>query len=137
MTKSNHTKNTQLGMPYGTACNKLKKDLLFNFAQRLGLDSCHQCGEKIATPDELSIEHKTPFLHSDNPVKLFFNLNNIAFSHQSCNSKASRRVPGKKKHPSISAYGRGCRCKECTSIARASVYRSRERRGLTKGGRKT
>lgn len=45
--------------------------------------------------DELSIEHKTPWLDSEDPKALFFDLNNIAFSHLSCNVSAAKH-PNKK-----------------------------------------
>lgn len=45
--------------------------------------------------DNFSIEHKIPWLDSDDPVDLFFNLENIDFSHLLCNS-AAKRIPHKK-----------------------------------------
>ncbi len=83
----------QLGLSHATASNRLKKSLLFNFAQKLDMDTCFQCGEKIENIDEFSIEHKIPWRHSKNSVNLFFNLDNIAFSHLKCNTSASRGNP--------------------------------------------
>src|SRR4030042_1675120 len=91
MDKGNQKKTEQLGMPFGTASGRLKKMLLFEFAKRLGLDTCHRCSKKIETVDELSVEHKEPWLDSDDPVKKFFDLNNIAFSHLTCNSGDARK----------------------------------------------
>ncbi len=88
---NNKKKATQLGMPPGTAANRLKKNLLFRFIQKLGLDKCFQCKEIIETVDEMSIEHKEPWLDSDNPKDKFFDLDNIAFSHLKCNIGAARR----------------------------------------------
>lgn len=51
--------------------------------------------KKIETVKELSIEQKTPWLDSENPVSVFFDLNNIAFSHLKCNI-ADRRKTNKK-----------------------------------------
>lgn len=82
----------QLGMPYGTARNVLNKQLMFNFVQRLGLDVCHQCGQRIENVDNLSVEHKKAWLHEPNARELFFDLNNIAFSHHKCNTAAARRT---------------------------------------------
>jgi len=45
--------------------------------------------------DTFSIEHKIPWLDSSDPVGLYFDLNNISFSHHSCNVRAARR-PNKK-----------------------------------------
>ena len=81
----------QLGMPYGTARNVLNKQLMFTFVQRLGLDTCHQCGKRIESVDNLSVEHKKAWLHEPNAKELFFDLDNIAFSHHKCNSAAARR----------------------------------------------
>lgn len=88
---SNKKKNEQLGMSYGAASSRLKKSIMFDFAQKLGLDVCHQCGEKIERVEDISVEHKEPWLDSDDPVGKFFCLGNIAFSHLSCNSGAGRR----------------------------------------------
>lgn len=85
-------KAEQLEMPYGTARNRLIKQTMFRFAQELGYDTCFQCGEKIENHTELSMEHKTPWLDSVNPVELFFDQGNISFSHLSCNSGASRNT---------------------------------------------
>lgn len=90
MDKSNRTKAKQLGMPYGTAKAKLVKALMFKMAKRLNEDICFQCKEPILTIRELSIEHKIPWLHGDN--KLFWDLDNIAFSHLSCNTRSCRHT---------------------------------------------
>ncbi|MBP7540882.1 MAG: hypothetical protein KA802_13235 [Saprospiraceae bacterium] len=37
------------------------------------------------TRETFSIEHKVSWLNSNNPVELYFDLNNISFSHLSCN----------------------------------------------------
>jgi len=84
---SNQRKAAQLGMPHGTAQGRLRKMILFSLLQRLDEDICHQCGYRIATVEELSIEHKIPWLN--NSVDLFWDLGNIAFSHLSCNASAA------------------------------------------------
>lgn len=86
-------KADQLGMNPSTAQNRLTKDILFSLVVETGKNMCHQCGGEI-TRDNFSIEHKKPWLDSDNPVGLFFGLDNIAFSHLKCNVDA-RRVPVK------------------------------------------
>jgi len=48
-----------LGMPIGTASNRLRKMILFDLVQRLRLDDCYRCGKKITDVKNLSIEHKT------------------------------------------------------------------------------
>lgn len=70
--------------------NNSNKNILYNLLVRFNLNKCYQCGNTIDKVEELSIEHKTPWLDSDTPKELFFNLENIAFSHLSCNCRARR-----------------------------------------------
>ena len=109
----------QLGMPIGTASNRLKKILIFEMAKKLDLLRCYRCKRLIETPLELSIDHKIDWLDSGRAEELFFDLNNIAFSHHSCNCSAGRR---ENKITSLddprithgnSGYKRGCRCSTC------------------------
>ncbi len=113
----NKRKTKQLGMPHGTASNKLRKVLLFSLVQQVGLDNCYRCREKIENIDTLSIEHKVPWLDSEDPVGTFFDLGNIAFSHLSCNA-GNARQPLKGLVISPHGSGRrysfhGCRCDLC------------------------
>jgi 5-methylcytosine-specific restriction endonuclease McrA len=85
-------KDLQLGMTYGKASHRLKKNILYSLAVKLEIHKCFQCGKLIETPEELSVEHKIPWLDSEDPKKLFFSLENIAFSHLICNSLASRKT---------------------------------------------
>lgn len=85
-------KEQQLGMSPSTAAGRLRKTLLFNLVVRLGLDVCFRCNRKIEKEAELTIDHKTPWLDSGRPVELFFSLENIAFSHHSCNVGLSRKA---------------------------------------------
>lgn len=89
MTSSNKRKQEQLGMPFGTACNRLRKSVMFYLVTRLGLDDCYRCGLKVEL-DNFSMEHKQPWLYAENPTELFFELDNIAFSHLKCNYQARR-----------------------------------------------
>lgn len=88
--KSIEKKQKQLGMPIGTASAKLRKSILFSLLRETKKNICYQCGKVIETEEELSIEHKIPYLDSDDPKRLFFDLNNIAFSHLKCNIRAAR-----------------------------------------------
>jgi len=83
----------QLGMNPSTASGRLIKDLLFRFVTEAGY-KCFRCGEDL-TRDSFSIDHEIPWLHSEAPVELFFDLDNVKFSHFTCNSGAARR-PHKK-----------------------------------------
>ena len=90
MSKPSQTKAAQLDQPFGTASQKLRKMIMFDLVKQLGKDICYRCGKKIESIEEFSIEHKEPWLHSNDPKKLFFSLDNIAFSHCKCNRKAAR-----------------------------------------------
>lgn len=127
MTNAKIKKNNQLGMDYGTATHQLRKILMFDMAKRLGEDICYHCKEIIDNIDEFSIEHKENWL--DNDPALFWSLDNIAFSHLSCNCSASRYNPVISK---ISGYrgvfirptktGRGNPFKARMFIDRKEVY---------------
>ena len=81
--------SNQLGMPRGTASNRLRKLVLFDVLQRHQENLCYRCGLEIKTANELSIEHKKPWENTD--VNLFWDLTNIAFSHLSCNCAAGKK----------------------------------------------
>lgn len=87
-------KKLKLGMNPSTARSRLIKDLLFNFVAQAGI-LCYRCNKEL-TKETFSIEHKEPWLNSDNPKEKYFDLNNISYSHQSCNSQAS--VDDRKKY---------------------------------------
>lgn len=89
--KSNSKKSEQLGMPHGTAHHRLNKLVMFDLLRRHNENICFRCGQPIETGKDLSIEHKEPWLDRENAVEMFFDLNNIAFSHLSCNIGASRK----------------------------------------------
>jgi len=104
-------------MDPGTAAHRLRKAILFSFAKRLDLNWCYQGGCEIEDIHRFTIEHKVPWLDSEDPVDLFFNMDNIAFSHDSCNYRASRGRIGK-PCPSVTAYRKGCRCEGCLNAKR-------------------
>jgi len=115
MDKYNINKAVALGMPFGTANQKLRKSILFHLIKVSKLDTCYRCNKKILSIEELSIEHKKDWLHSENPKDLFFDINNIAFSHLNCNVSRSKRSLGKKApHGTRSRYTfHNCRCLLC------------------------
>jgi hypothetical protein len=85
-------KAEQLGMSHGTAAHRLKKMTLFDVLRRHGENVCFRCDAEIATVEELSIEHKEAWL--DNDPALFWDIENIAFSHAACNRPKVRRIEG-------------------------------------------
>lgn len=117
MDKGTQKKSKQLGMPHRTATYRLRSALLFQLVQQAGRDKCYRCGEKIESYGEFSIEHKIPWLDSENPPGLYFDLDNVSFSHRSCNIADGRRVIA--EHGTFNRYSRhGCRCEECTKANR-------------------
>lgn len=121
----NKEKSKQLGMPTGTATNRLRKMILFHLLKKHNENFCFQCTKEIKTIEELSIEHKKPWLHED--VDLFWDMNNIAFSHLSCNCSAARIRIGVLIHGTENGYDTyGCRCDACTNARR--LYRQEDRK---------
>src|SRR6476620_6165346 len=120
---SNAKKVEQLGMPQGTANARLRKNLTFHLAKQLGQHFCFRCEKEIETVEEFSVEHKEPWLDSENPSDMFFNLENIAFSHLKCNIASGRR-PLKKyftpeaKQEALRATARKSQKKYCTKEVR-------------------
>jgi len=131
--KNNRKKAEQLGMPYGTACGRLRKMVLFDILKKYNLNNCYRCGETINNIKDLSMEHKKAWLDSSNPCELFFDINNIAFSHLKCNIVASRNsLKGKifSKHGTLNRYNRGCRCDLCKNAKLISSRRWNETRKI-------
>jgi len=118
-------KKKQLGMDPGTASNRLKVHLMYELAKRLDMHWCYQCGAEIEFSKDISIEHKTPWLHSEDPKGLFFDLDNVVFSHKSCNYGAARGRSAK-PCPSVTAYRKGCRCEGCKKVK--SEYNEKKRK---------
>jgi hypothetical protein len=83
MSNTNKAKAAQLGMPFGTAAGRLRKQVMFALLVRYGENNCYRCGEEINDVAELTLEHKEPWFNRD--AALFWDLNNIAFSHAKCN----------------------------------------------------
>lgn len=125
-------KKKQLGMNPSTAQSRLVKDILWSLVVRTEQNYCYRCHESM-TRETFSIEHKKAWLDSENPIGLFFELDNIAFSHLSCNSTYSRKSNGKgpTKCGSINSYTQGCRCRLCKKVY-SDYYK--ERRKLRKEG---
>lgn len=92
-TKCNRQKKKQLGLNPSTATARLRKMVLFDLVKKVRQDSCFRCGKKIRRYEDLSIDHKKPWLHV-NP-DLFWDLDNITFSHTKCNKPDRKMAWGK------------------------------------------
>lgn len=80
---SNEKKTATLGMPHGTATGRLRKNILFHLLRKYGESVCFKCSQDIERVEDLSIEHKKPW--EGVSADLFWDLDNIAFSHLRCN----------------------------------------------------
>ena len=83
--KGNLRRHKFLGISYGTASNRLRKSIMLMLIKKLDENWCYRCGAEITTERELSIDHKKSWFNVS--VELFWDLNNIAYSHLSCNSR--------------------------------------------------
>lgn len=140
---SNQKAKEQLGIAHGTANGRLRKMLLWKYVVDAGDNICFQCGQTIESIDDLSIDHKTPWLDSEDPISLFFDLGNIAFSHLSCNMRAAR--PHRKidwpegqawcslcktmkpldAFPKSKKHNRNRECRRCNTTSRRTQKRNR------------
>jgi len=91
MASSTEKMKQMLGMSQGTAANRLRKAIMFQLVQETNKDVCYQCEKKIETLSQFSIEHMEPWQKADDPKHAFFDLNNISFSHLSCNARAGEK----------------------------------------------
>jgi hypothetical protein len=80
----NEKRAVQLGMSFGKARNILINMIFLNLAKKCGESACFKCGKEISFANEISIEHKKRWL--DVSPDLFWDLENIAFSHRKCNT---------------------------------------------------
>lgn len=121
-------KSKVLGISYSTASYRLVKDLLWKYIQVSDDNLCYRCKLPM-TREDFSIDHMQDWLNSDNPVELFFDLENIKFSHLECNSAASS---SRVKSPcgTDRKYRNGCRCDSCKAAHSVSSkrYYSKESR---------
>lgn len=134
MKNNNKLKDERLSMSHSTAAHRLRKSVLFKYVQKANEHFCYKCGAEIESIEDFSIEHKTPWLYSDDPLSLFMDLNNIAFSHLKCNnadSSPSRRKMSPegyswcsvcKQHKTLEKFASGprwngkmYRCQDCTN----------------------
>jgi hypothetical protein len=121
-----------LGEDPGTASHKLKKRVMFKLAVEAGRAVCLRCKKPIESADEMSIDHIVAWLNSPDPITTFYDLNNVAFSHLSCNSSAAQRPATRDENYVSHGYhaykARKCRCEVCREAAAAQRRRRKERK---------
>jgi 5-methylcytosine-specific restriction endonuclease McrA len=89
LVRNKQKKEHQLGMPWTTATNRLNRIIMLSLAQQCGKNICFRCEEQITSVDDFTVDHKKSWL--DVSPELFWSLENIAFSHSTCNKKAGRK----------------------------------------------
>jgi hypothetical protein len=92
---SNEKKSATLGMPHGTAAHRLRKMILFDLLKRHNENVCVRCSGLIETVEELSVEHIKPW--EGISAELFWDLQNVAFSHTICNYRSGFKHGGTPK----------------------------------------
>ncbi len=115
------------------APGRLVRAVLFNLLCKAGANICARCHEAITYVEDLSLDHMKPWRLASDPKATFFNLENIAFSHRHCNSKARTILPlnthcrNRHEYTKENTYhppGGGRACRACN---RATQQRHRER----------
>ena len=98
---------------------------MFSLVKETKKDVCSRCKKQILDIDNFSIDHKIPWLDSENPKKLFFDLENISFSHTGCNY-GNARQPNKIIYPP--GYGWCASCKQFKFESEFPLSKKRDRK---------
>jgi len=61
---------------------------MFELAKKCNMEIYYRCGAEIENFEEFTIDHKESWLLSNEPSKMFYSIENIAFSHAKCNYEA-------------------------------------------------
>jgi hypothetical protein len=69
--------------------HSLYRAVIFHLAKECGKDMCLRCGKKIPTIRELSIDHAVAW---NGNLERYWDMENIGFSHLSCNSRHGTTV---------------------------------------------
>lgn len=113
---------SQLGMSEGKAYSLLRRQITFMLIKEAHRDICHRCGAQILDPFDCTVEHKLPWLDQD--PALFWDLENIAFSHKKCN--VPHRYPGGRGTPSLRRGSNGTwLCSKCNKFLERDAFTMR------------
>jgi len=86
------------GITISSARNRLMRSLIFALLKENGHHFCYRCGKEMDDKN-YTIEHIEPWAHKDDSWELYFDLSNIAFSHDKCNySNTRKNTDGNKKY---------------------------------------
>ncbi len=96
-----------LNMEFGKANHRLFRKIMFEWCVQLGLNECTKCHKTINKIEEWTVEHIRPW-HSANvdadKKALYFDLNNIGYSHLHCNCGSANLGKGKSGYNGVDWY---------------------------------
>lgn len=84
-------KKEKLGLNHSTAQNRLSKKLIYSFQKEINGIDCFRCKKEMDICS-FTVDHIEPWINHENPKNAYFELENISFSHQKCNSREARRT---------------------------------------------
>ncbi|WP_423801812.1 hypothetical protein [Neobacillus sp. SAB-20_R2A] len=81
----------QLGVSDSYSRILIRRNFIFYLARLLngGTLNCYRCNKEIVSREEFSLDHIEDWREALNPYQAFFDPENIAFSHKTCNSRAA------------------------------------------------
>lgn len=120
---SSQKKSATLGMPHGTANNRLRKIILFHLLKKHNENICVRCDQIIENIDDLSIEHIRPW--EGISADLFWDLNNIAFSHIRCNVPHRYNDNVNRRIQAPEGQSRCSTCEEFKSLSEFATHSAR------------
>lgn len=115
-------------MSHGKAAHILRREMMFSLLCRLDENFCCRCGALIESSAEMSIEHMVPWESAPLPIEAFLDLDNVGFSHRSCNYAAAHRPNKKYESEAIRKIERGKRYRAGESWKRSVIKRREKRR---------
>lgn len=63
---------------------------MWDLLLRTGATACCICGEEMEEGN-YSVEHKIPWLHTEDPLATYMNIENIGYAHHRCNVRLARK----------------------------------------------
>jgi hypothetical protein len=85
---ANAAKTAFLGLSFGAANHRLHRAVMWSLIEQCGRTDCFRCGSPM-DESTYSVDHREPWLGES--VALFWDMQNIEFSHLRCNVDARRR----------------------------------------------
>jgi hypothetical protein len=98
-----------LGMEFGKANHQLCRKIMYGWCCQLGLNKCYKgCPKKIIDRiEDWTVEHKNPWNKGktkEEKNRLFYSLENIAYSHKRCNCGSSNAGKGESGYYGVGPY---------------------------------